>query len=57
MSIENIVDRYYELRSLLTHPQYILDEEEMEEYNEICSDLLLRILKDNRDVLIRLRDR
>ena len=57
MSIENIVDRYYELRSLLTHPQYILDEEEMEEYNEICSDLLLRILKDNRDILIRLRDR
>ena len=57
MSIENIVDRYYELRSLLTHPQYTLDEEEMEEYNEICSDLLLRILKDNRDILIRLRDR
>ena len=57
MSIENIVDRYYELRSLLTHPQYTLDEEEMEEYNEICSDLLLRILKDNRDVLIRLKDR
>ena len=57
MKIQEMTDRYYELRSLLTHPQYTLDEEEMEEYNDICSDLLTTILEQNKDVLIRLKDR
>ena len=57
MKIQEMTDRYYELRRLMFHDEYILDEEEMEEYNEICSDLLTTILEQNKDVLIRLKDR
>ena len=52
-----MTDRYYELRALLFHDEYILDEEELEEYNDICSDLLTTILEQNKDILIRLKDR
>lgn len=57
MNIQEMTDRYYELRSLMFHDEYILDEEEMEEFNEICSYLLSKILEQNKDVLIRLKDR
>jgi len=53
---EQIVERYYELRRLQRHVEYVLDEEEMEEYNGICDYMLDKILKEI-DVLQRLKHR
>ena len=45
------IKRYEELRELFIHPQYILDEEEFAEYNEMCSELLHRLIKNNSNIL------
>ena len=54
---QNLVNRYYELYTLLTHSEYVLSEEEAEEYARLCEDLLYNIMVENRGVFERLKDR
>lgn len=54
---ERLVNRYYELYQLLKHPEYILSDEESDEWQQLCEDLLYEIMVNNSDVLQRLRNR
>ena len=54
---ERLVNRYYELSELMKHPEYILSNEEYDEWQQLCEDLLYEIMVNNSDVLQRLRNR
>ena len=54
---ERLVNRYYELHQLLKHPEYILSDEESDEWQQLCEDLLYEIMVNNSGVLQRLRNR
>ena len=54
MNIQEMTDRYYELRRLLEDEQ---DWSVMSEYLDLCQVLLHHFMEQNKDVLIRLKDR
>lgn len=57
MTEEQMIDRYNELSALYKHESYVVTNEEHQEYLELCSELLYIIMKENADVLIRLKNR
>ena len=58
MTKEQMIDRYNELSALLhSSGSYVVTSEEHQEYLELCSELLYIIMKENADVLIRLKNR
>lgn len=54
---EQMVERYYELHALMKHPEYILSEDEYEEWTQLCEDLLYEFMFYNSDSLERLKRR
>lgn len=54
---EQMVERYYELHELMKHPEYILSEDEWEEWTQLCEDLLYELMFNHSDVLERLKRR
>ena len=54
---QEMIDRYYEFQRLINHSEYTLNNDELMEYQELCAELLYVIMKDNKDVLERLKDR
>jgi hypothetical protein len=56
-TMDEMVERYYEIRELTKHPEYVLSDGESDEWSQLCEDLLYEIMKDNKDVLVRLGDR
>lgn len=57
MTNNEMVERYYELNKLMRHSEYSLSDDEIDEWNYICENLLYEILKANKDVFERLKDR
>lgn len=56
-TMEQMIERYYELYKLMKHPEYSLSDDEMDEWAQLCEDLLYEIMIKNKDVLERLKDR
>lgn len=57
MTKAEMINRYNEFQKMLNHAEYTLDACEMQEYQELCTDLLYLIMQDNADVFKRLKDR
>jgi hypothetical protein len=55
--MDQLIERYEEFQKLIKHPEYVLSDDEYDEYAFICQELLWNIMENNKDVLIRLRDR
>lgn len=55
--MQEMIDRYYEFQKLINHPGYTWHDDELQEYQELCADLLYLIVKDNKDVFEKLKDR
>ena len=55
--MKEMIERYYELYNLMKHPEYALSDDEMDEWTQLCEDLLYEIMIKNKDVLERLKDR
>lgn len=57
MTYQQMIERYEEFQLLLHHPEYTLDNDQLDEYHNICADILYVLMKENADVFERLKDR
>lgn len=55
--MQEMIDRYNEFQKLIHHPGYTLDSDELDEYHNLCADILYVLMKENKDVFERLKNR
>lgn len=57
MTTDEMIEQYYEYRKLLQQSDYPLYYDLLPQYQELCTELLYRMMKENKDVFERLKNR